>query len=626
VMYLEPVAPMQFQPKLPRDLQTICLKCLQKAPGDRYASALDLAEDLRRFLAGEPIVARPTGIWERGLKWARRRPAVAALILVSSSATLALVVGVFVHNAQLREALETANRERARADGNLDKAREAVDAMLTNVGEKQLAKVPQMESVRRILLEKALQFYQGFLRENSADPAVMRETAWAYDRVADIHEKLGRHDQAEQALQGALALQVQLTERFPDEPAHRREQAVIFENLGNLYRKMNRPAQAEVSYQEALDIREQLAREHPNSDAYQHDLAMGHLNLGGLCGERGQLNLAETHLQQALAGWERLHRDHPEEPNYENQLAKCQTNLGNLYAVTNRLGEAEASYLKGLTALDHLATTHPSVPECQNLLANGYNSLGLVLSGQRPDEAKSAYQKALEIHERLTRDHPETFHFAVDQGMTCTNMANLVKDMGEPQAALDWYAQALEILERLFRQQPKDASARLSLRNAYLGRAEAFAKLARRSEAIQDWDRALATDDGSGRGLLRLARAGFLARLGEHAQATAEAQTLADGAPASGELLYDLACVYSLSVAAARRDTKLAPADRERQADQYAARVLEMLTKAEAAGFFKNLAAIEHLKKDADLVPISARDDFKNWLAALESKTNPRDR
>ena len=76
----EPVPPSRLVPGTPRDVETIALKCLQKDPARRYASAGDLAEDLWRFLDGRPIVARPVPFWERGIKWARRRPAIAALI------------------------------------------------------------------------------------------------------------------------------------------------------------------------------------------------------------------------------------------------------------------------------------------------------------------------------------------------------------------------------------------------------------------------------------------------------------------------------------------------------------------------------------------------------------------
>src|SRR5205823_869557 len=80
VAHEEPVPPRRLQPQLPRDLETICLKCLEKEPSRRYASAGLLAEDLRRFLAGEPITARPAPLWERALKWAKRRPAKALLL------------------------------------------------------------------------------------------------------------------------------------------------------------------------------------------------------------------------------------------------------------------------------------------------------------------------------------------------------------------------------------------------------------------------------------------------------------------------------------------------------------------------------------------------------------------
>jgi WD40 repeat protein/serine/threonine protein kinase len=79
----EPVPPARLQPRTPRDLETICLRCLRKEPARRYASALDLADDLRRFRSGQPVRARPTRPWERAAKWARRRPAVAGLLALT---------------------------------------------------------------------------------------------------------------------------------------------------------------------------------------------------------------------------------------------------------------------------------------------------------------------------------------------------------------------------------------------------------------------------------------------------------------------------------------------------------------------------------------------------------------
>jgi eukaryotic-like serine/threonine-protein kinase len=96
----EPVPPSRLVPGLPRDVETIALKCLQKEPGRRYDSASALAEDLRRFLGGEPIVARPVPPWERAIKWARRRPAIAAL--AGLAASLVIVTAVVSLSAYAR--------------------------------------------------------------------------------------------------------------------------------------------------------------------------------------------------------------------------------------------------------------------------------------------------------------------------------------------------------------------------------------------------------------------------------------------------------------------------------------------------------------------------------------------
>jgi WD40 repeat protein/tRNA A-37 threonylcarbamoyl transferase component Bud32 len=114
----EPRRPRSLNDALPRDLETICLKAMAKEPARRYASARELADDLRRFLKGEPIHARPLSAWERGVNWAKRRPAVAALLVVSAVAVLAsvsVIVGL-VYNARLQVAKENAEKSQQRAE------------------------------------------------------------------------------------------------------------------------------------------------------------------------------------------------------------------------------------------------------------------------------------------------------------------------------------------------------------------------------------------------------------------------------------------------------------------------------------------------------------------------------
>jgi formylglycine-generating enzyme required for sulfatase activity len=123
----DPVAPGRLQPNVPADLETICLKCLRKEPGRRYASAEELADDLRRFQAGEPIRARPVGAVERTWKWARRRPALAALLVLTALALAGWIAGALAFAWQADQARrkeeglrkEAAERTEQYLDGQL---------------------------------------------------------------------------------------------------------------------------------------------------------------------------------------------------------------------------------------------------------------------------------------------------------------------------------------------------------------------------------------------------------------------------------------------------------------------------------------------------------------------------
>jgi WD40 repeat protein/tRNA A-37 threonylcarbamoyl transferase component Bud32 len=122
----EPIPPSRLQPRCPRDLETVCLKCLEKEPVRRYTSAGELAEDLRRFQAGEPIHARPIGPGMRLLKWAKRRPALAALAATTAVFFLSALAGAL---ALWQQAERAGHAETLRAEAEAEGRRKTEAAL-----------------------------------------------------------------------------------------------------------------------------------------------------------------------------------------------------------------------------------------------------------------------------------------------------------------------------------------------------------------------------------------------------------------------------------------------------------------------------------------------------------------
>ncbi len=168
VLENEPVPPRQLNPQVDRDLETIAIKCLEKEPNRRYGSAAAVAADLRRFIAGEPIVARRTPAWERAWKWSRRRPALAGLAAVSLIAVLSTTLGglLYVQAAAQRVRLAEADmRERTRElreRDAIDNVRRDVQAALgrcgglLDAGSLQEAEVGVAEALAKVVALPAL--------------------------------------------------------------------------------------------------------------------------------------------------------------------------------------------------------------------------------------------------------------------------------------------------------------------------------------------------------------------------------------------------------------------------------------------------------------------------------------
>ena len=186
-----PEPPATLNSRVDRDLQTICLKCLEKDPPRRYASAEALADDLDRWLAGEPIAARPVGPTERARRWCRRNPVVAGLaasiLVLLAAGLIGTVVGFVAIERQRAEAV----RQRDQARIQREQARKAVDEMYTQVAEKWMGHEAGLKPLQKEFLQKALNYYLDFAGQQESDLATRLATAAAFRQVGAIQAALG---------------------------------------------------------------------------------------------------------------------------------------------------------------------------------------------------------------------------------------------------------------------------------------------------------------------------------------------------------------------------------------------------------------------------------------------------
>src|SRR3954463_6881237 len=211
----EPVALRQLDVGIPRDLETIALKCLEKSPSRRYVTAQSLADDLERFLTDRAIVARRSTRWERFVRWGRRNPLTAGLTAAVAALIFAAVSVLAVSNAQIRR--ESAARAAAlqQKDAALTTARDAVNQMLTDVASEKFNNVPIAHALRVSLLKGAQRFYEQLMQLNEADRSLVPEMAQVLYNMAGLQRELGQKEDAERSMRRGIELLSTMDEGDP---------------------------------------------------------------------------------------------------------------------------------------------------------------------------------------------------------------------------------------------------------------------------------------------------------------------------------------------------------------------------------------------------------------------------
>jgi tetratricopeptide (TPR) repeat protein len=566
----EPVPPRLLQPKVPRDLDTICLKCLQKEARKRYASARELAEDLRRFLAGEPIKARPVGAWGQAVKWARRRPAAAALIAVSILGAAALLATLLLSNVHIAREKAQADSQRERAEANLELARQAVDDYITKVGQDARLRQHDLEALRKQLLRSALGFYQKFAEQQRGDdPKVQAERGRAYLRLAFVTQQVGDNAEAVTLYEQAAALFDRLAADHPDVADYRRQLAVAHNDLGNLHLGAGRHERAEAQLRQALDVRRRSAEDSPGDADLQADLAASHVNLGAVYRITGRSSDAETAFRTAASVLEALVRDHPRQARYQADLASCLNHLGLLHHERGRLGPAESALERTRDLRRQLVVAHPGDPERQADLAQGLENLAILYrTTGRPAAARKPLEQARDVRAGLTRAHPTVAEYQLGLARAEANLGSLYQLLGRLPDAETSMRKGIDILGLLVGDHPDQTDYRSHLAAAQnllgilcgsmarLGPAETALKealaqrqrLAREHPSIPDYQRDLAGAYNNLGNVYRYASRGDDAEAA-YKKALEVRQKLARAQPAIPEYQHDVASShYSLAV------------------------------------------------------------------------------
>jgi tetratricopeptide (TPR) repeat protein/tRNA A-37 threonylcarbamoyl transferase component Bud32 len=462
VLHEEPQSPRRLNDQIPRDLETICLKCLQKEPHKRYATAGALAEDLRRFLGGEPVLARPVGRLERWWRRCRRNPAVASLTATAVILLVAVAVVASVGYIRTSRALGEARIARQDADASFHMALRAVDEMLSTLAGEHISEIPQMEPVWRGLLENALRLNQRLLDRRPTDATARLEVARAYHRMADIYRMLGRHESSEGAFEAAIARLGDLSREQPADPQYRHYLGISYDYLGELLREMGRNAGAEDAYRHALALQQELHRAAPQAIDFQQELSRTHNNLGILLYETGRAQEALKLNAEAIRLLSDLHRRLPENEAYRHELARSYINRGVVERAEQDLPAAEQSYRESIRLLEGLPEKSPAV---RYKLAVSRLNLGnlLQLSAAKHDDARNVLGQARDLLDQLEQSFPSIPVYRQEAANSYNSLGNVLARMelySEADAAL---AEAISRFQALADAAPKISDYRSRL-------------------------------------------------------------------------------------------------------------------------------------------------------------------
>jgi tRNA A-37 threonylcarbamoyl transferase component Bud32/tetratricopeptide (TPR) repeat protein len=405
-----PVPPRRLQPNVPRDVETICLRCLEKEPGKRYPGAGDLADDLRRFREGRPIVARPVGSPERAWRWCRRKPTAAALLGLTS----ACIAGV------IATAIAFAALERTQAEAmkvSRDRTFRALGTILFTEDDSLIPE--EMRPYRRKLNENGLSQFLGILPEIKDDPQSDSLLAKGKMARANLLSESGDRE-------GAGRVASEAVETFERSSGLDRRSSPYREQLAELLHLKIRLAPEREdrlsAARRSIELLQGLLDEGPTAEKIRHWtylIAQNRYNLGGMEFEESKDSGSR---EAALRAIEEL----------EDGKRRCEQRL---------LGASDDSF-------------HSLLAMFERYLCRAHRHMATLEKGRAPaeatrhlQEAVAAGEQAAEMYRSLADRHPDVFNYVTERFLADQELGTLLNELGRRDDAIATFRDVFEMLE-----------------------------------------------------------------------------------------------------------------------------------------------------------------------------------
>jgi tetratricopeptide (TPR) repeat protein len=489
IIHDEPRSPRTLNDLVPRDLETVCLKAMAKEPNGRYASAGEMADDLNRFLRGEPVHARPIGAAAKLWQLARRKPLAASLTFAFIAALLggSITSTIFWHRAETSAALAVARG--SEAERNFRKARDAVDKLYLKFYSDGLLNKPGLETVRAEIAREILQYYREFLREHADDSRLRSEMTEAALRVGYLSSVTGDKRDALDGLNQARELLEATVSDHPDDLTKRRELGRCNDQIGFMLQQLGRSAEAVPAHQRACEVYRELIEAEPKAPFWRRLLGHALGNLANAHSVGGRKSEALAAYTEAREQFKALLLLEPANLGYRSDLAMTLNNMSGLMDA----GDANIAMLReGLSLREAIAAEMPGDAYAKRNLARTRFNLAIGLGSlRRFDESLKKFDAAVVALREIYAPHPEDVSHGRELAAALHERAKTLQGLRRFEDATASISEAITLYGEAQAVDPQDAMYREILTDAYYVSADLFMELGQRDKALGAWQAVL---------------------------------------------------------------------------------------------------------------------------------------